>query len=185
MRSQETAPEKLFHIYASSRIGAELFSDVQLRKAGCHFSSEAQWARIARDMPMSRLVAIWNGLPHVAPVQRFTSRAVALRRIWKAIQTIKPKQGRRLPAFGIEGKSKAPRVFERARGGAGTRSEQVIALLETEDGVSLNQLASAMGWQKHSVRGYLSAIIRRKMGINIISVRNDDGTRVYRIAPGE
>jgi hypothetical protein len=50
------------------------------------FSNPEDLAALADQWPGARLVEIWSGLPGVEPVQRFTSRKVAVTRIWKAIQ---------------------------------------------------------------------------------------------------
>ena len=60
------------------------------------FSSPEDLAAFADYWSGTRLVEIWNGLPGVEPVQRFTSRKVAVARIWKAIQQLKP--GEETPA---------------------------------------------------------------------------------------
>jgi hypothetical protein len=52
-------------------------------------SNPGDLAALADQWPGARLVEIWNGLPGVEPVQRFTSRKVAVTRIWKAIQHLK------------------------------------------------------------------------------------------------
>ena len=54
------------------------------------FSSAEELAALATKWPGARLVEIWNSLPGVEPVDRFTSRQVAVRRIWKAIQHLQP-----------------------------------------------------------------------------------------------
>src|SRR5712691_10786836 len=58
------------------------------------FSSPQELATLAAQWPGSRLVEIWNGLPGVEPVQRFTSRQVAAARIWKAIPHLPPAVNR-------------------------------------------------------------------------------------------
>jgi hypothetical protein len=50
--------------------------------------NEAALARIAADWPASRLVEIWNSLPGETPVRKFTDRATAVSRIWKALQNL-------------------------------------------------------------------------------------------------
>ena len=50
------------------------------------FASEKEWEKLATAWPMKRLIAIWNGLPGVAPVARFTDRKAAMGRIWRAVQ---------------------------------------------------------------------------------------------------
>lgn len=54
------------------------------------FGNEAALARLAADWPAARLVAIWNSLPGVNPVQKFKDRASAVSRIWKALQSLEP-----------------------------------------------------------------------------------------------
>ena len=47
------------------------------------FSSEADLATIAASWPTTRLVEIWNQLPGVTPVRKFTDRKTAVSRIWE------------------------------------------------------------------------------------------------------
>ena len=54
------------------------------------FTNQEELAVLADKWPGGRLVEIWNSLPGVQPVERFTSRRVAVGRIWKAIQHLKP-----------------------------------------------------------------------------------------------
>ena len=44
------------------------------------------------------------------------------------------------------------------------------------------ELRKATGWQAHSVRGFLSGAVKKKMGLRIDSVSRDDGERAYRVA---
>src|SRR5216683_2448056 len=53
---------------------------------------------------------------------------------------------------------------------------------ETAGGVTLQELTKATGWQPHSVRGFLSGTIGRKMGTPVESFKSGDGERAYRIA---
>jgi hypothetical protein len=41
---------------------------------------------------------------------------------------------------------------------------------------------AATGWQKHSVRGFISGAICKKMGLTVESLKREDGARVYRVA---
>jgi len=58
---------------------------------GTRFATENEFASVSTDWPMLRLVAIWNKLPGVKPVGKFTNRSTALRRIWAAIQALSPE----------------------------------------------------------------------------------------------
>jgi hypothetical protein len=39
----------------------------------------------------------------------------------------------------------------------------------------------ATGWQPHSVRGFLSGTVRKKMGLTLTSTKSDDGERTYSV----
>jgi hypothetical protein len=53
------------------------------------FRNEAGLAKLAADWPAARLVEIYNSLPGVSPVKKFTDRKTAVSRIWKAIQSLR------------------------------------------------------------------------------------------------
>jgi len=50
------------------------------------FSSIEELARVTQDWRLARLVAVWNGLPGLTSVSKFTDRRTAITRIWKALQ---------------------------------------------------------------------------------------------------
>ncbi len=52
---------------------------------------------------------------------------------------------------------------------------------EKSKGASLAELMKATGWQAHSVRGFLSGTLRKKMGLKVESAKRGDGERVYSI----
>jgi hypothetical protein len=56
----------------------------------CVITSRREWYAVASAWPLKQLVAIWNGVPGVKPVQRFTSRQIALERIWRVIAGPEP-----------------------------------------------------------------------------------------------
>lgn len=66
--------------------------------------------------------------------------------------------------------------------GRETKGGTVIALMQRADGATASELQKASGWQAHSVRGFISAVAGKKMGLKVASARRDDGQRVYRIA---
>src|ERR1035437_10213105 len=55
---------------------------------GDTFHSETELNELVVAWPASRLVEIWNSIPGCVPVKKFTNRKTALRRIWKAIQSL-------------------------------------------------------------------------------------------------
>ena len=64
----------------------------------------------------------------------------------------------------------------------GTKNAIVLDLLRRKGGVSIPEIMSATGWQAHSVRGFLSGHVRKKLGKDVLSEKDDDGVRRYRIA---
>lgn len=66
---------------------------------------------------------------------------------------------------------------------ASSKSETIRGLLEQKGGASIAELSEATGWQTHSVRGFLSGTLRKKLGLSLISAKEDGGRR-YRLGPG-
>ena len=61
-----------------------------------------------------------------------------------------------------------------------SKQERIIALLRTSDGATIAAMAGAAGWQQHSVRGFLAGVVRKKLGLSLVSEAHDNG-RIYRI----
>ena len=64
----------------------------------------------------------------------------------------------------------------------GTKQEKLIAMLRRKEGATIEQLAHALAWQTHTVHGVLSATIRKRLGLKIVSAAHSSGRRTYRIA---
>ena len=63
----------------------------------------------------------------------------------------------------------------------GSKKAIVLDLLKRGEGATLQQLMDATGWQKHSVRGFLSGSLGKKMGLTVESTKDVDGARIYSI----
>jgi Protein of unknown function (DUF3489) len=92
----------------------------------------------------------------------------------KAKSTRKLSRGKKEPKRRPSTKAATP--------GQASKSAHVIALLEKSKGATLAELMKATGWQAHSVRGFLSGTLRKKMGLKIESTKRGDGERVYSIS---
>ena len=57
----------------------------------------------------------------------------------------------------------------------------IIAMLRAPAGATIAAMARAAKWQPHSVRGFLAGVVRKKLGLTLVSAEGENG-RVYRIA---
>jgi len=77
---------------------------------------------------------------------------------------------------------KAPKGAKKAKAAReGSKTNKVLDLLKQPGGVTAKELMKATGWQPHSVRGFLSGTIGKKMGLTVTSVKGEDGERSYSI----
>jgi len=78
---------------------------------------------------------------------------------------------------------KAAKASKPVRKAVAPRSEskgaQILALIRRPKGATLSELAKLTGWQNHSIRGFLSGAIGKKMGLTLQSTKREDGERVY------
>src|SRR5258705_12876728 len=61
-----------------------------------------------------------------------------------------------------------------------TKHARILAMLRTPAGATIAAIMTATEWQQHSVRGFLAGVVRKKLGLNLVSESTDKG-RVYRI----
>jgi hypothetical protein len=141
------------------------------------------------------------------PVKKFTDRKTAVTRIWKAIQTLgeellrasirdaeaKLKASRTSaptapPPTNAPAKPKARKAAKAAKEAAtrrhareGSKKAIVLDMLRRADGATLKNIMDATDWQAHSVRGFISGGLGKKMGLTVESFKRPDGERAYRI----
>jgi hypothetical protein len=63
---------------------------------------------------------------------------------------------------------------------ANSKQARVLALLRGPNGATIATVVRSTGWQPHTVRGFLAAVVRKKLGLRLESEKTD-GERVYRI----
>ena len=66
-----------------------------------------------------------------------------------------------------------------------TKASRCLELLRCAEGASLDELMTATGWQSHSVRGFLSGAVKRKLGLTVTSAVGSDDVRRYHVATVE
>jgi len=171
------------------------------------FSSPQEFAELAKSWPAERLLAIWSSLPGVQPIQKFKNHKAAASRIWERIQGLgapahpQPEQAAKqkaerkakggaqaakgAPAKGKAAKKttaakKAAKVPEATAPRAGSKTAQVVVMLQRKGGATLAEIMKTMNWQKHTVRGFMAGAMK-KAGHAVESFKPEGGERTYRI----
>ena len=111
-------------------------------------------------------------------------------RLWKAVQRLTPTvappdapvatkkaRAKKAATKGTSRATKAKAAGAIAR--EGSKTAEVVELLRRKQGATLAEIMKATGWQAHSVRGFLSGTIRKKMGLKVESAKGSDGERSY------
>jgi len=111
-----------------------------------------------------------EGLPKKATVRAQKPR----------VASAKSKSGKRSTT--TKKSHKAPKVATRSGVSEGSKTAKVLDLVKRPGGSTLKELMKATGWQPHSVRGFLSGTVGKKMGLTVISEKNEDGERSYSIS---
>jgi hypothetical protein len=109
-----------------------------------------------------RLLALWNALPGVEKRKKVGDREALIDELWSAIEA--------LPEPEPNSDAKRP-----------SKQAEVIEMLRRPEGATVDEVASAMGWQRHTVRGLFSGTLKKKLGLTLASAQEERG-RVYRIA---
>jgi hypothetical protein len=168
------------------------------------FANLIDLAKLTAKWPMTRLVDIWNSFAGVAPfndlkpVKKFTARKEALERIWKAVERLAPMVAQ--PAGDVapvKGKAKKNPAKDKqrdtARPGAkvakrrvpvareGSKKAEVVDLMRRPSGATLAEIMELTSWQPHTVRGFVSGALIKKMGLRVESFRNADKERSYKV----
>jgi hypothetical protein len=178
-----------FSIDTDNTITAYLAGEA-IPEGQARFSSEKELSKIAANWPAERLVEIWNGFAGVPPfgdlkpVKKFTDRKTAVARIWKAVQALTPTAAPQ----GAQDAPKAAKAIKQTTTGdaakparEGSKKAIVLDMLKRPDGATLQEIMSVTGWMAHSVRGFLSGALGKKMGLTIESIKTPDGARSYRL----
>jgi len=77
---------------------------------------------------------------------------------------------------------KAPKGAKKLSGVRdGSKTAKVLDLLKRPGGVTARELMKITGWQAHSVRGFLSGVVGKKMGLAVTSNKAEDGERTYSV----
>jgi len=105
--------------------------------------------------------ALWNALPGVEKRRKVGDRGALIDQLWPAIED--------LPDPELEPDAKRR-----------SKQNEVIAMLRRPEGATVDEVARATGWQRHTVRGVFSGTLKKKLGLTLASAKEERG-RVYRV----
>ena len=166
-----------------------------------YFGSAQELAKLAGSWPRTRPVEIWNSFAGVAPfaalkpVKKFTDRKVAVARIWEAVQVLlatvakpathaapaKSKRNKDAPSGKRRHTAPAAAKEEVKVGREGSKKSEVIDLMRRAQGATLAEIMELTGWQAHTVRGFVSGTLTKKLGLTVQSFRSKQEERTYRV----
>ena len=95
--------------------------------------------------------------------------------------TKKPKASKATKATKATKAAKSPKQAANSEARAGSKKEIVLKLLRRDQGATIAEIAKATDWQNHSIRGFLSAQVTKKMKLKVESTKSEAGERTYRI----
>ena len=84
----------------------------------------------------------------------------------------------------VRSKAARSRIAGRHQTRANSKQARVLGLLRGPNGATIASVIRSTGWQPHTVRGFLAAVVRKKLGLRLESEKTD-GERVYRIVAGK
>ena len=179
---------KLFNIDRENNITAYAKIKDAEAATGDTFRSETDLSELTAAWPASRLVEIWNSIPGRVPVKKFTNRKIALLRIWQAIQSLDGSAAARPASTRARNKTRAGQAGDPTRTRSaevvarpGSKTAKVLAMLRQAEGATLQQIMSVTGWQAHSVRGFVSGTLGKKLHLTVVSAKGEDGQRRYSV----
>ncbi len=104
----------------------------------------------------------------------------------KTMETTMTKETRRSPKSATTAVLRAKATPSRKRQRQRTKKQIALSLLERSKGASITEMQDAMGWQAHSVRGFLAATVKKMPGVILTSEKTLGRPRRYHIeAAGE
>jgi hypothetical protein len=118
----------------------------------------------AAPLTGKRLLALWNAVPGVEKRRKVGDREALIDQLWSAIEGLPDPE---------PSDAKRP-----------SKQNEVITMLRRPEGATVDEVAGATGWQRHTVRGVFSGTLKKKLGLTLASTKEERG-RVYRITAVE
>jgi hypothetical protein len=147
-------------IYVISNDGITLCHEAPVTVNAGEIAVASSEELYAASLSGKRLLALWNALPGVEKRRKVGDREALIDQMWAAIEALpdpEPQSGSRP-----------------------SKQDEVIAMLRRPEGATVDEVAIATGWQRHTVQGVFSGTLKKKLGLTIASAKGERG-RVYRI----
>src|ERR1700740_3576365 len=150
------------HIYIIGKDGIPLSREAPAAVNDGEFAVASNEELHAAALNGKRLLALWNALPGVEKRRKVGDREALIDQLWSAIEALPEPE--------------PPSDAKRS-----SKQDAVIAMLRRPEGATVEEVARATGWQRHTVRGVFSGTLKKKLGLSLASAKEERG-RVYRIA---
>ena len=132
---------------------------------------------------LARAIETITGTPTTPKSFNYKSKAVD--RVMELMKEHKLTREQILQAAGLTRietpKTTIPQKVKEAKPKRITKQSILIDMLQTGSGASIEELTKATGWQPHTVRGAISNVLRKKLGLNVVNEQSFSGKQVYRI----
>lgn len=96
--------------------------------------------------------------------------------------TTRPKAGAASTKTATKRSKSDKHAIPDAEARSGSKLQTCLALLKRRNGATLGDLTAATGWQPHSVRGFLSGTVKKKLGLSLSTAKDADGVRRYHLS---
>src|ERR1700751_2498027 len=104
----------------------------------------------ATPLSGKRLLELWNALPGVEKRKKVGDSGALIDQLWSAIEAL-------------------PDPEPQPDAKPSSKQDAVMAMLRRPEGATVDEVASATGWQRHTVRGVFSGTLKKKLGLTIAS----------------
>jgi biotin operon repressor len=185
---------------------AETPSTLEFPEGTAIITTKADLDALGAKMTREQLQDWYNTIPGEAAVKRLRNRPTAIERIWKAMQKLagvqvdptaegpnveaepevpntKPKKvakAKAVKAAKVKKPKKAATAKTEKAPRDGSKKQKLIAMISRKSGATGEELQEAFGWLPHTVRGALSTL--RSKGVGITTEKNQKGETVYHAA---